>query len=154
MSGTPTHGLSYTPEYRVWQTMRLRCNNPSNKAYPRYGGRGITVCERWQNSVEAFIEDMGPKPSPKHEIDRIDNDGPYCPENCRWVLRRTNSRNRRSNRRISHQGETLTLVEWAERTGIRWDTIMKRLDAGWPAARALTTPARGKASARWCRSGR
>lgn len=82
------HGLSYTPEYRAWQTMRLRCTNPANAAFPGYGGRGIRVCERWLQSVEAFIADMGPKPSPKHELDRIDNDGHYEPGNCRWVLRK------------------------------------------------------------------
>ena len=124
------HGLSYTPEYRAWQTMRVRCTNPQNAAWKDYGGRGITVCSRWMDDPIAFVSDMGPKPSPKHELDRIDNDGPYSPENCRWVLRTVNSRNRRSNRTVTHAGETLTVSEWAERMGIGVSALKYRLDAG------------------------
>lgn len=142
---TLSHGLSYTPEYRAWQTMRLRCTNPKNAAWPAYGGRGITVCERWLNDPAAFVADMGPKPSPKHELDRIDNDGPYSPENCRWVLRKVNDRNRRNNRTLTYGGETLTVAEWAERTGIEKTALLYRINAGWDAERALTTPAREKA---------
>lgn len=148
MAGKPTHGLSYQHEYRVWQTMRLRCTDPANPAFENYGGRGITVCERWLNSVQAFVDDMGPRPSPAHEIDRIDNDRGYEPDNCRWATRTENSRNRRSNRLLSHQGETLTLVEWCERLRLPRSTIQKRIDAGWPAERALTTPVRPKAAPR------
>jgi len=133
------HGLSYTTEYRAWQTMRLRCTNPKNSAYPNYGGRGITVCERWMNSVEAFVADMGPKPSPRHELDRINNDGPYSPENCRWVTRKKNSRNRRSNRLLTFRGETRTLAGWCELLGLPRDTVRKRLVAGWSVDRALKT---------------
>lgn len=140
------HGLSYTPEYRAWQTMRLRCTNPKNAAWPAYGGRGIAVCAEWMDSPARFIADMGLKPSPAHEIDRIDNDRGYEPGNCRWVLRSTNDRNRRSNRTLEFQGESATLAEWAERTGIRADTITKRLDAGWTVELALTTPARSKSA--------
>ena len=142
---TRTHGLSYSPEYRAWQTMRLRCTNPKNPAWPNYGGRGITVCDRWLDDPSAFYADMGQKPSPKHELDRIDNDGPYSPENCRWVLRKVNDRNRRSNRHVTHLGLTLTVAEWAERTGISATLLLHRLNVGWDAARALTTPARAKA---------
>lgn len=138
------HGLSRTPEYRAWQTMRLRCTNPNNAAWPSYGGRGITVCEAWRDSPTQFYLDMGPKPSPLHEIDRIDNDGPYSPENCRWVLRKANDRNRRSNRHLTHAGETLTVAEWAERTGIGSGLIFHRIKSGWPVERILTTPARPK----------
>ncbi len=145
MSGKPTHGLSYTPEYRAWQQMRLRCTDPKHRAYANYGGRGITVCARWLDSVANFIADMGPKPSPRHELDRRDNDAGYSPDNCRWVTRATNDRNRRSNRLVTHNGETLALAEWCERFGKPRDTVKKRLDAGWPVARALTTPVRPKA---------
>lgn len=145
MRTTRKHGLSHTPEYRAWQTMRLRCTNPDNAAWANYGGRGITVCARWMEDPAAFLADMGKKPSPLHEIDRIDNDGPYSPENCRWVLRKVNDRNRRSNRSITHAGETLTVAEWAERTGLSATVILHRLNAGWSAELALTTPPRAKA---------
>lgn len=141
-----SHGLSYSPEYRAWQTMRLRCSNPKNAAWPNYGGRGITVCEAWLDDPTRFYRDMGPKPSPKHELDRIDNDGPYSPENCRWVLRKVNDRNRRSNRRLTHDGQTRTLAEWSECTGIATSVISHRLRAGWSISLALTTPPRAKAT--------
>lgn len=145
MAGKPKHGLSRTPEYRAWQQMRLRCTNPNHAAFPNYGGRGISVCARWLNSPEAFVADMGYKPSPLHELDRKDNDGNYEPGNCRWVLRSTNDRNRRSNLVIQHAGLALTLADWAERSGIPSDTIRKRLQSGWDAERALTVPVRTKA---------
>jgi ribosomal protein S16 len=145
MSGKPTHGLSYAPEYRAWQTMRLRCTDPDHPAYPNYGGRGIRVCKHWLDSPVAFVADMGTKPSEQHEIDRIDNDGHYEPGNCRWATRTENSRNRRNNRLIEHDGEVLPLVAWAERYRIGRDTVRKRLEAGWPVSEALTVPARPKA---------
>lgn len=146
MAGKPIHGLSYTSEYRAWQTMRLRCTEPTNPAYVNYGGRGIRVCERWLNSVEAFFSDMGPKPSPQHELDRYpDNNGNYEAGNCRWATRSENDRNRRNNRLIEFCGETLPLVAWAEIYGIGKDTLRKRLNAGWPISEALTVPAREKA---------
>lgn len=145
MAGKPTHGLSYTPEYRCWQTMRLRCNEPTNPAYKDYGARGITVCARWLESPANFLADMGEKPSPKHELDRRDNDQGYSPENCRWVTRSANDRNRRSNRMIDYIGETQALAHWCERFGIARDTAKKRLDAGWTAEEAFTIPTRAKA---------
>lgn len=145
MSGKPKHGLSRTPEYRAWQTMRLRCLDPSNPAYPRYGGRGITVCDRWRDSVEAFYEDMGQKPAPEYELDRIENDGHYEPGNCRWVPRSINSRNRRSNVWIGLGGESRTLAEWCELLGMPRDTVRKRLAAGWPPEEAFSVPVRRKA---------
>lgn len=148
MSGKPKHGLSYTLEYRAWQQMRLRCLDSEHAAYPGYGGRGITVCDRWKDDVAAFVADMGLKPTPKHELDRIDNDAGYSPENCRWATRSENDRNRRNNRTIEFGGEVRSLAEWSERLGICGDTIVKRLDAGWGTERALTTPVRRKMSAR------
>lgn len=137
---TRKHGLSQTPEYRAWQTMLQRCHNPEHRAYPRYGGRGITVCDRWRDSLEAFVADMGPRPSPQHELDRRDNDAGYSPENCRWVTRTVNSRNRRSNVMLTHDGETLCLAEWCDRLGLPTSTVTKRIAAGWSHAAALTTP--------------
>lgn len=144
MSGKPKHGLSYTPEYRAWQQMRLRCTNPKHAAYAGYGGRGIGVCARWLDSVAAFVADMGPKPSARHELDRIDNDRGYEPGNCRWVLRKVNDRNRRSNRVLEFSGERRALAEWCELLGLPRSTVQKRLDGGWSVEDALSTPVRPK----------
>lgn len=138
------HGLSRTAEYRAWQTMRLRCTVPTNPAYADYGGRGIRVCERWLNSVATFAADMGPKPSPKHELDRRDNAGPYEPGNCRWVLRSVNCRNRRSTKLLFLRGETRSVVEWCALLGLRYPAILKRLQAGESAEHALGRPVRAK----------
>lgn len=134
------HGLTDLPEYRVWQTMRLRCSNPANKAYPNYGGRGIRVCDRWQDNFLAFLEDMGRKPSPQHEIDRTNNDGHYEPGNCRWVLRKENDRNRRSNHLLTYRGETKPLIAWCDELNLPAGTVSKRLQAGWSDEKALSTP--------------
>lgn len=144
MAGNLIHGLSTTPEYRAWQTMRLRCYNPKNAAYPAYGGRGITVCDRWKDDVCAFVADMGLKPSPKHELDRRDNNAGYSPENCRWVLRTVNDRNRRNNHFLTLHGDTRTMAEWCEILGLGKDTLSWRIRKGWSVERALLTPARPK----------
>ena len=93
------HGMTGTVEYNTWRMMIARCKYPCVERYPRYGGRGIKVCERWLTSFSAFYKDMGPKPFPEAQIDRIDNDGNYCPENCRWVTPSENCLNRSTSKK-------------------------------------------------------
>jgi hypothetical protein len=139
-----THGQTATREYVNWCGMIARCTNANHRAYSRYGGRGITVCDRWRESFAAFMEDMGPPPTAKHTIDRIDNDGPYEPANCRWVTNRENCRNQRKTVRLTLAGVTRSLPEWAERTGLPYATLAQRHRRGWDDAAALTTPLHGQ----------
>lgn len=134
-----THGLRYSPEYNHWRHMKGRCYNPNNHKYKNYGGRGITVCERWHDFL-AFYEDMGPRPSKHHSIDRIDNDGDYCPENCRWATVITQSRNKRNVTSFTYNGKTMTVPEWAEHLGVRALSIHARLNRGWSVEEALGRP--------------
>lgn len=133
--------------YYTWQAMKRRCSSPSDKRYEDYGGRGISVCTRWQESYEAFLADMGLPPSKSHQIERLDNDGDYEPGNCEWVLREQNGRNKRNNRVIEADGRSLTLVEWAEDTGLKREAIAARLKRGWTPEEALNLTPRK----RWSR---
>lgn len=138
------HGESWatgrSAEYKTWQSLLGRCKNPTNPKYPRYGGRGITVCDRWL-TYENFLIDMGRKPSPKHTIERKDNNGNYSPENCVWATAVVQARNKSNNRLITYQGVTRCLAEWAELLGIRYATLWARLNYGWPIDKAFATPA-------------
>lgn len=107
-----THGKSDTPEFRVWTGMQTRCYNPRNRAYASYGARGITICERWRASFENFLTDIGPRPSSSHSIERVDNDGNYAPENCKWATREEQGRNKRNNVKVFVDGIEKTLSEW------------------------------------------
>jgi hypothetical protein len=121
--------------------MKERCNNPNSTGYSYYGGRGIKVCDRWAESPEAFVKDMGARPSPRHSIDRIDCNGDYGPDNCRWATARQQSDNRRNTRFLEIDGECAPLGQWSDRSGIDVETIRRRLDRlGWSAKEAVYKP--------------
>ncbi len=132
-----THGMSHTAVYNVWLTMIARTKNPNGKFYYRYGGRGITVHPRWLDFAN-FYADMGPRPD-KCSIERIDNDGNYEPGNCRWATQQEQTNNTRRNVWLTHDGQTLTVAQWARKIGIQVNTLYRRLRY-WPADKALTTP--------------
>ncbi len=138
-----THGLAARhkrhSDYGVWLHMRDRCNNPRFEDYKNYGGRGITVCERW-NDFTAFLADMGPRPSPKHSIDRICNDGNYEPGNCRWATKIEQVNNTRQNHIVEFDGRTMNITQWSADTGLASWVITKRLKLGWTPTDALTKP--------------
>lgn len=135
------HGQSKTGRpgrraYIVWGAMRQRCLNPNNPKYPRYGGRGIRICERW-DSFENFLADMGERP-PGSSLDRINNDGNYEPGNCRWATPREQQQNRSSNRNITVRGRKACLIEWSRITMIDRATIRGRIRRGWSPERAIS----------------
>lgn len=133
-----THGASRSRAYQAWLGMRQRCNNPNSRFYSYYGGRGISVCERW-SVFENFLADMG-QPGPGESLDRYpDNNGNYEPTNCRWASRRAQQNNRRINRLVTLMGEEHTIAEWARITGIHRNTITQRIDAGLPAVDVLSS---------------
>lgn len=132
-----THGYKYTPMYRIWGSMRSRCNNPNHSSYKDYGGRGIKVCERW-NDFKNFLDDMGERPSPDHQLERKDNSLGYSKDNCVWATVVEQSNNRRSNHTITFNEETHTLSEWGRIIGKSKDTIRKRLIRGLPIEKVLS----------------
>lgn len=136
-------GATKTYEFNVWVNMRNRCSNPKNRAFPSYGGRGIRVCDRWQQFT-AFLEDMGRAPSKGYSIDRINNDGNYEPGNCRWATKTTQARNKRTTRHVTLNGVTKPLKEWQELGILKVSTVQfyNRVRAGLSEADALTIPPR------------
>lgn len=140
---TKTHGKSKSRTFRIWKNAIYRCHTESCPQFNRYGGRGIKVCQQWRDSFECFLIDMGEPPSPNHTLDRIDNDGDYCPANCRWATQGQQLRNRGGyNVYLEHDGHRLTVSEWAERLGIHHGTLRKRIQMGWSAEKTLTTRVR------------
>lgn len=136
------HGLSRTPEYKVWLNIKDRCCNENSQEFHNYGARGICICDRWIHSFENFLEDMGARPSRLHSIDRIDNDGDYTQSNCRWATPKEQNNNQRRTRFFSFAGETLPRAVWAQRMGMKYQTLQTRLRLGWSVERALTTEVR------------
>lgn len=136
------HNLATTSEYRSWYMMIWRCYNEKAKEFKHYGGRGIKVCDRWLNSVDNFVKDIGKKPSNRHSIDRIDNNGDYCPENCRWATKREQASNTRRNHLIEYDGETKTLMEWADLSKVSRNTFKRRIYRGWSIEDALKLKSR------------
>lgn len=133
-----------TAEYRSWRGIIGRCCNPSHSRYPYYGGRGIAVCDRWRESFESFFADMGAKPSPKHSIDRINNDGNYEPTNCRWATPEEQARNTSQAYSVTIGGVTLNVEQWARRIGMKSAAIRKRIAKGMTpesAVRVFLVPA-------------
>jgi hypothetical protein len=135
------HGMDGTPMYRLWYSMRNRCNYKKHKHYADYGGRGIKVCSRW-DSFENFLADMGERPSPKYEIERIDNNGPYAPWNCKWATRKEQMNNTRRCRYLTLGDRILTVTQWAEKLGVNKNTIRSRVRIGWSDKEILLTPFR------------
>jgi len=134
--------MRHTPEYETWQKLRKRCENKKDKNYKDYGGRGISVCDEWK-SFTTFFSDMGKRPTSKHSIERIDNNGNYAVGNCKWATQVEQGRNKRNNRMISHNGETKCLSEWAEKYGIRPHTLRTRIvTLGWSFEEAIIAPVR------------
>jgi hypothetical protein len=133
------HGRSKSDTHRIWCGIKTRCNNPNADSYKGYGGRGIKICDKWADSFEAFLVDMGERPSKQHSIERIDVNGNYEPSNCKWILNKDQTSNMRSNVFVTHDGKTLTMAQWERETGIKAYVITDRIrNLGWDVARALT----------------
>ncbi len=130
------HGMSTSPEWAAWKSMLERCTNPSHRWFHRYGGRGVSVCKRWSD-FNNFYADMGerPKDGVRYSLDRIDNDKGYEPGNCKWATSTEQNRNRGNVIRITHDGLTLTLPEWSQKSGLHIETIRRRVKNGWPTER-------------------
>jgi hypothetical protein len=141
------HGWSKTPEYRVWRDMRSRCEIPSHPSFPDYGGRGIGICDRWRESFEAFLTDMGARPLGRFSIDRRDNNGNYNPSNCYWATAEEQSSNTRQNVFVEIEGERLTLSQASRKFDISLGALKYRLNAGWETSAALRTRSQRRASA-------
>lgn len=144
MGRPPEHGNCKHPLFYTWSAMLKRCHNPNDHAYADYGGRGIFVCDRWRHSFEYFASDMGPKPSSFHSLDRINNDGGYSPDNCRWATRKEQAGNKRTNLWIEHGGHKMILADWAVRLNVKPKDIWKRLKRGWSIRDAIEVPFRLK----------
>ncbi len=134
------HLDSNSSEYRTWDAMKRRCCNETTKHFEHYGGRGIKVCDRWRDSYSNFLADMGRRPSPKHSLDRIDNNGDYELANCRWTLQTIQIRNRSIAVTFEWKGRQYSQMELSEMSGVPFGTLRSRIARGWPIERALKQP--------------
>lgn len=142
------HGLRECPEYRNWCAMRQRCHDKNHPAYRRHGARGVKVCERW-NDFRNFLEDMGPRPSEKHTLDRFpNNDGDYEPGNVRWATMEEQAANKNCNRWLTIDGVRKLLTHWADENGINSATLNKRIALGWPQDKWFIPPDKTKRNKR------
>jgi hypothetical protein len=139
-----THDGSSDPEYWAWHAMKQRCEDRGHPSYENYGARGITVDPRWSASYEAFIADVGHRPSPQHSLDRINNNCGYEPGNVRWATKKEQQNNRRVSVSITHDGRTDSISGWSESLGISRRTLQSRHANGWSDERIVTTPVGGK----------
>lgn len=130
------HGKTNTPEFTAWSAMKLRCSPKNKNTLKHYAARGIKICNRWLEANGQgflnFLADMGERPSPLHSLDRVDNDGDYCPENCRWATRSQQTRNRRCGLYLEYNGKRQTLADWAEEMDIRYSVVFQRYKLGLP----------------------
>lgn len=139
-----THGLSGSTEHVVWTSMIGRCTNPNNDRWSRYGGRGIKVCDRWRRSFAAFLADVGPRPSDRYSLGRIDNDDGYHPGNVRWETVNQQVANKSNNVILEHDGNVCHMFEMARRYNVKPQILSRRLSEGWPLGLALTQPTKRK----------
>jgi len=132
------HGYTGTSEYIIWLDMKARCYNVNYPAYNLYGQRKITICDEWKNDFSAFLRDMGEKTSPKHSIERINTNGNYCKENCKWATSKEQANNKRNNHILEYNNEKLTMKQWSEKLNINYDLIKQRINKlHWTTERAL-----------------
>jgi hypothetical protein len=147
MAGKVKHGMHRHPVYAVYSAMIQRCCNSNNESYHRYGGRGITVCDRWRHgegglsAFECFFMDMADRPTSKHTLERKKNDEGYNPDNCKWATRKEQQSNIRSNVKVAFDGREVTLSELSRMSSVHFDTLKYRIfKKGWPVVRAVTAP--------------
>jgi hypothetical protein len=143
--------MSKIPEYDIWISIKARCVARDRRTRRNYLDRGITVCQRWAESFETFLADMGPRPTPQHTIERRNGSLGYQPDNCCWATRLEQAHNMRTNRHLTHDGKTMTITEWARSLGTDCGTLSYRLRAGWSVEQALTTPVRHGNRIRQCK---
>lgn len=136
-----THGCTKTSEYLVWINMHNRCYKEKDCSYKYYGAKGVIVCDRWKEFTN-FLEDMGNKPDSNYTLDRINPYGNYTPDNCRWVTKKDQQRNRREHKLLTHNGKTQCISIWAEEVGLTTNCLWRRIDNGWSVEKALSKPTR------------